>query len=312
MDQENRSSIIKIASITAIIGNSILAGLKIAAGLYAGSLAVLGDGIDSSMDILISIITLVVSAVIAKPADKDHPWGHGRAETVATAILAMILFFAGGQLIMSSIHGLISGTRPEAPGIIALIATIVSIAGKIILSWSQYLFGKKTGSAMLRANAKNMLADVITSAGVLIGLGFSMFFNIGAIDLITAILVGIWVIKNAVSIFLEANTELMDGSADDKSYKILFDAVRTVPEVKHPHRTRMRRIAGAWDIDIDIELNPELSVKEAHDIACKVEKAVKERIGEIYDIVVHIEPTGNVQVEGYGLTEENIDKESAE
>ncbi|MDR2471620.1 MAG: cation diffusion facilitator family transporter, partial [Treponema sp.] len=149
----DRAAIIKIASITALAGNFILAALKIAAGIFAGSLAVLGDGIDSSMDILISVMTLIVSSVIAKPADKNHPWGHGRAETVATALLSMVLFFAGGQLILNSVHRLLAGAAADVPGPAALAATVVSIAGKFLLSWSQYLFGKKAGSAMLRANA---------------------------------------------------------------------------------------------------------------------------------------------------------------
>ena len=309
MDQKNRSSIIKIASVIALIGNFLLAALKIFAGIYADSLAVLGDGIDSSMDILISIMTLIVAVVISKPADKSHPWGHGRAETVATALLAMVLFFAGGQLILNPVQRLITGAQVKAPGAFALIATVISIAGKILLLWSQYLFGKKTSSAMLKANAKNMAADILTSLGVLIGIGFSMFFHIGAIDLITAMLVGVWVIKNAVSIFLEANAELMDGSVADKSYRELFDAIRSVPEAGNPHRTRMRRIAGHWDIDVDIEVNPSLTIHEAHDIANKVEKAVRERIEGIYDIMVHVEPAGNKQHESYGLTEEHLGKE---
>ena len=308
MDEKNRSSIIRIASLIALIGNFLLAALKISAGMYAGSLAVIGDGIDSTMDILIAVMTLIVSAVIAKPADKGHPWGHGRAETIATSLLSMILFFAGGQLILSSVQRLIIGSESEVPGTFAIIATIISIAGKILLAYSQYLFGKKINSAMLKANAKNMTADVITSAGVLTGLIFSIYLDIGAIDLITAILVGCWVIKNAVSIFIKANTELMDGSAGDKYYQLLFDAVRSVPEAGNPHHTRMRCIAGFWDIDMDIEVDPSLTVKEAHEITCKVEKAVKDRLEGIFDIMVHVEPRGNNQIEGFGLSEDRLEK----
>jgi cation diffusion facilitator family transporter len=309
MDQQtNRAALIKAASVTALIGNFILASLKIFTGVFADSLAVLGDGIDSSMDVLISVMTLIVASVIARPADKSHPWGHGRAETVATALLSLILFFAGSQLILNSFYKLITGVKAEVPGKAALIVTCISIVGKILLSWSQYLFGKKAGSEMLKANAKNMAGDVVTSAGVLAGLGFSLLFNIGAIDLITAILVGIWVIKNAVGIFLGANAELMDGTTDDAAYKALFAAVRTVPEAGNPHRTRMRRIAGFWDIDIDIEVDPGLTVREAHEIACKVENAVKDKIDGVFDIMVHVEPTGNEQTEGYGLTEEFFKK----
>jgi cation diffusion facilitator family transporter len=309
----DRSSIIRTASITALIGNLILASVKIATGLAADSLAVLGDGIDSSMDVLIAVMTLVVSSVKAMPADKSHPWGHGRAETVATAILSFVLFFAGAQLILNSALKLFDAlflhtgsAEPKVPEPAALVVTVVSIAGKTLLSWSQYLFGKKAGSAMLKANAKNMAGDVITSAGVLVGLGCALLFKLGVIDLVTAILVGLWILKNSVGIFLSANAELMDGATADESYRELFDAVRSVPEAGNPHRTRMRRIAGFWDIDIDIEVDPALTIAEAHAIACRVEEAVKTRIDGVFDIMVHVEPAGNIQNEGYGLTEEHV------
>ncbi|MDR2019406.1 MAG: cation transporter, partial [Treponema sp.] len=94
-----RVTLIKKAALIALTGNALLAALKIGAGIYADSLAVLGDGIDSSVDVLIALMSLVVAGVISRPADATHPWGHGRAETVGTAILSYILFFAGAQLI---------------------------------------------------------------------------------------------------------------------------------------------------------------------------------------------------------------------
>jgi cation diffusion facilitator family transporter len=308
----NRARIIKTASLTALFGNLALAAAKIVVGLTAGSLAVVGDGIDSSMDVLIAVMTLAVARVIARPADKDHPWGHGRAETVATAILSLVLFFAAAQLMLKSSKQLFDivlfsrAAPPEVPGTAALVVTLVSIAGKSLLSLNQYLLGKKAGSAMLKANAKNMAGDVVTSAGVLAGLVFAVFFNMGAIDLITAILVGIWVIKNAIGIFFSANAELMDGAAADESYREVFDAVHSVHGAGHPHRARMRRIAGFWDIDIDIEVDPALTIAQAHAIASKVEEAIKDRVECIYDIMVHVEPAGNIQNEGYGLSEENV------
>ena len=307
--QEQRAVIIKAASVTALIGNAALAAVKITAGIIAGSLAVIGDGIDSSVDVLIAVMTLVVANIISRPADEDHPWGHGRAETVATAMISFLLFFAGAQLIMSSLRDIIISTEHEVPSLPALIGTIISIAGKLLLAWSQYLMGKKANSAMLKANAKNMTADVILSAGVLAGLGLSMFFNIGLIDSCAAILVGLWVIKSAFSIFMEANNELMDGGYHKKHYKIIFDAVNSVEEAGHPHRVRMRRIAGLWDINIDIEVPPNKTVIEAHWISYKVEMAIKEQIHNVYDIVIHIEPAGNLENEGYGLSEKDFNSE---
>ena len=294
------------ASLTALFGNVTLAAVKIGSGVYAGSMAVIGDGIDSLMDAAIAVMTLIVARIISRPADEDHPWGHGRAETVATSLLSCLLFFAGAQLILNSAKGIIFGVEREVPSMLALVGTIVSIVGKLLLAWSQYLFGKKADSPMLKANAKNMSADVLLSAGVLVGLGLSMFFHIGVIDLWAAGLVGLWVIKSALGIFMEANTELMDGGSDRAYYHALFEAVNSVEEAGKPHRVRMRRIAGLWDIDIDIEVSPNKTVIEAHWIAYKVEKAIKEKVENVYDIMIHVEPAGNVENEGYGLSEETL------
>jgi cation diffusion facilitator family transporter len=304
-----KAALIRTASLAALLGNTLLAALKIGIGLSSGSLAVTGDGIDSSVDVLIAVMALVVARVISLPADQGHPWGHGRAETVATALLSCILFFAGAQLILNSGMDLFLAGPREAPSLSALIVTLVSMAGKSLLALSQYVLGKKAGSPMLRASAKNMSGDVIISAGVLLGLILSRAFNIGAIDSVAAILVGFWVIKAAIGIFMEANAELMDGNSGTESYKPVFEAVHSVAGAGNPHRTRMRRIAGLWDIDIDIEVDPELTVREAHKIASRVEKAIKERVEGVYDIMVHVEPTGDSEGrnnEGYGLCEKEI------
>ncbi|MCL2208560.1 MAG: cation diffusion facilitator family transporter [Treponema sp.] len=309
---QKKAHIIKIASLTALFGNTALAAVKITAGINAGSLAVIGDGIDSSVDVFIAVMSLVVAKIISRPADETHPWGHGRAETIATAILSFLLFFAGAQLIFSSAKDIIFGVEREVPSLPALVVTLVSIAGKLFLAWSLFLFGKKADSAMLKANAKNMSADVLLSVGVLAGLGLSMIFNVGLIDSWAALLVGIWVIKSAIEIFLETNTELMDGGSDKAYYRLLFDAVNSVEEAGRPHRVRMRRIAGLWDIDVDIEVAPNKTVIEAHWIAYKVEEAIKSRIHNVYDIMVHVEPAGNLENEGFGLCETTLEKNEDE
>jgi len=306
MDQ--KSYLIKIAALTALFGNILLAAIKIGTGIYSGSLAVLGDGIDSSVDVVIAVMALIVARIISRPADQSHPWGHGRAETVATALLSFILFFAGAQLVLNSGKEIIFGMGREVPSVGAIVGTLISIFGKLALAWSQYVFGKKADSTMLKANAKNMSADVLLSVGVLAGLGVSMFFNIGIIDSWAAVLVGLWVIKSAISIFIEANAELMDGGSDRAFYKVVFNAVRSVEEAGNPHRVRMRRIAGYWDIDIDIEVSPNKTITEAHYIAYKVEKAIKEKVENVYDIVIHVEPAGNLENEGFGLSEKTMDK----
>ena len=303
----DKTKYIRAAAVIALAGNSALAALKICVGIFSGSEALTADGIDSSADVLISLITLFVVRIISKPADNEHPWGHGRAETVATALLSFVLFFAGAQLIFGSVARMFSGIPQTAPSAEAMGAAIVSIAGKILLAYSQYAFGHRAGSAMIKANAKNMAGDALISLGVLAGLAVSSMTGSGAADTVIASLIGACVIKTAINIFMEANLELMDGSSGTEQYRLVFDAVKSVEGADNPHRTRMRRIAGFWDIDIDIEVSPDITVDNAHAIACRVEREIKARLENVYDIVVHIEPSGDsIEGEGFGLSENGM------
>jgi cation diffusion facilitator family transporter len=300
----DKTKYIRAAALIALAGNAALAALKVCVGIFSGSGALVADGVDSSADVLISLITLFVVRVISKPADREHPWGHGRAETVATALLSFVLFFAGAQLIFNSVARMFSGVSQTVPSIGAMGAAIVSIAGKVLLAYSQYVFGRWADSAMIKANAKNMAGDALISSGVLAGLAVSRVTGSGAADTAIASLIGLCVIKTAINVFMEANLELMDGSAGTEQYRLVFDAVRSVEGAGNPHRTRMRRVAGFWDIDIDIEVNPHITVDNAHAIACRVEHAIKARLDNVYDIVVHVEPSGDsVEGESFGLSE---------
>ena len=304
-----KSHCIKVAGIVALIGNALLALIKITLGSLAGSLAVMGDGIDSSTDVLIAILTLIIGSVIAQPSDKEHPWGHGRAETTATMALAFIIFFAGAQLGIQSIQKLIKGNVASDESLLAIIAALISIGGKSLLALLQYHYGKLANSDIVKANAANMKNDIVMSAAVLIGLGASALFHCPMLDPIIALLVGIWIIKNAVCLFCFINMELMDGNTDSSLYTKLFSAAMSVEGVKNPHSARIRKIASLWDIDLDIEALPTLTLYEAHELSEKVEEAIREAISDVYTITIHIEPEGSdshQRAEEYGLHPEAV------
>lgn len=299
---DNRSALLRRASIIALVGNIILATAKLVVGALAGSLAVLSDGVDSATDVAIAILTLASAAIIDKPGDREHPYGHARAETMATTILAFIVFFAGAQLLLRAAGSLIAGEAAQVPERMAIVVTLVSIAGKLFLAWSQFAIGKKTGSAMLIANGKNMRGDVVTSVSVLVGLALTTILGIPILDRVMALLVSLWIIKNAVEIFLEANTELMDGTSDSGLYGEVFTAVASVTGADNPHRTRLRKLGSRLVVDLDIEVEPSMTVADAHDIALSVEKAIKVKLPEVYDVIIHVEPRGNEEAdERYGL-----------
>jgi cation diffusion facilitator family transporter len=306
MKTTDKTADVRLAAIIAMTGNAILAALKIYAGLASGSSALFGDGVDSSADVLIGIVTLAVVRVISKPADEGHPWGHGRAETVMTAFMSFALFFMGAQVIAGAVSDLISGPDNAVPSALAVVITLVSIAGKIALAGCQYMLGKRAGSAMIKANAKNMAGDVAISLGVLAGLWISSATGSAHADTIIAGLIGCWIIKTAVGIFLEANLELMDGNRDTQPYRVVIEAVNAVEGASNPHRARMRRVAGFWDIDFDIDVDPGCTVTQAHDLACMVEEEIKRRLENVFDIMIHVEPGGEHANESFGLTEEMI------
>jgi len=303
---DSKTRYMRIAATIAIIGNAILAASKITIGFISQSGALIGDGIDSSTDVLISMITLVIVRFLSKPADKKHPWGHRRAETIATAFLSFIIFFAGAQLIINSISNLISGTHTAIPSFFAIGITIFSVIGKLLLAYSQHVLGKRADSAIIKANAKNMAGDVLISMGVLAGFAITYFTGTASADSVVALLIGGWIIKTAVGIFADVNLELMDGNDDIESYRIIVDAVNSVNGASNPHRARMRCISGFWDISFDINVCPDCSVSESHNIASQVEDEIKKRLENIYDIVIHVEPSGDDAVEGFGLSEDEI------
>jgi cation diffusion facilitator family transporter len=294
---------IQVASWVGIIGNSILALLKVSLGLISGSLAVVGDGIDSATDILSFLIIFFATRIMSKAPDKKHPYGHLRAETLATLIIAFIILFAGIQLMFTSIIKLASANRTEIPSLLAIIVTFFSVFSKLFLSIYQFKIAKKTKSSMLNANGRNMLSDIFISLGVLVGLLFTITLKMPLIDPMVAILISIWIVRTAIHIFLEANTELMEGIEDTSIYEEVFTAVKKVKNVSNPHRTRVRKLSNLYLIDIDIEVDGELTVAEGHQLAVKVEKALRQSIDNLYDVAVHVEPVGNIEIgEKYGLS----------
>lgn len=303
---ERVKTIIK-ASWVGIAGNLLLALLKITAGFLANSQAVIGDGIDSLADVAAYLITLITARITQKPPSRKYPYGYSRAETIATKALAFFIFFAGAQLLYNNAKNLILDVSREMPTVLAIYVTFFSVVGKLLLSWWQFNVGKRTKSAMLLANAKNMRADIVLSIAVLIGVVISVYFNIPMVDTIIAVCVSIWILKIGYGIFMESNTELMEGVEDMSIYQLVFEAADAVPGAHNPHRARIRKMSNLYLIDLDIEVEGQLSVAESHRIGSRVEKEIKNRISNVYDIMIHVEPKGNVEHnERYGLTKEDV------
>lgn len=304
---QERLQVLIRASWAGIIGNLALSAIKISAGLLSGSLAVVGDGIDSLSDVVTSMVTLYAAKAGAAPPDPEHPWGHGRVETIATKTLSLIIVMAGLQLLTMTLRKLTGGDSAEVPGRIALIASGISIIGKTGLAIYKNHARRITGSRMMQADAINMRNDILLSFAVLGGVLFTRILNLPLIDVLAGLCVSFWIIVSGVRIFLNTNTELMDSVDDKEVYRHVFDAVEAVEGVSNPHRVRIRGLNSLHVIELDVEVNGSLTVSEAHNLACKLELEIRTRIKKVYDIMVHVEPAGVADHgEGYGLVPEDL------
>jgi len=299
------------ASWYAIVGNGALAALKLTVGFLSGSYAVIADGIDSTTDIASSLVVLLAARIISRPPNVKFPYGYKKADAVATKVLSFVIFFAGAQLGYSTIRILLEGSTMDTPSLLAIWVTIISIFGKLGLTLVLYRTGKNVESPMLIANAKNMRNDILISFSVLASLLFTILLQEPLIDRIIALAISAFIMYQAFKIFMKTNIDLMDGIDNIDVYARLFDAVNSVTGAHNPHRVRARKIGSHYMVNLDIEVDPDLSVKEAHDIARNVEKSIKSKLKNIYDIMVHVEPLGNLEEnEKYGIQESDIQHKS--
>ncbi len=295
------------ASWVGIIVNLLLAITKVSLGFIADSQAVIGDGIDSLSDVATYTITLFTARIASKPPNVHFPYGYSRAETIAAKLLSFFILFAGAQLLFGNALQLIEGDKREVPGMLAIYVTVFSILAKLLLSVWQFRMGKKTASRMLTANAENMRADIILSASVLLGVGATLYFQKPVIDTILAIVVSLWILRVGFKIFMESNTELMEGAEDVSVYEQVFRAADSVDGAYNPHRARIRRMSSFYLIDLDIEVDGSMTVAESHKIGVAVENEIKARLDNVYDIMIHIEPKGNVEEdEKFGLSPDQL------
>ncbi|NQT77433.1 MAG: cation transporter [Bacteroidetes bacterium] len=295
------------ASWVSIAGNAILSVLKITVGLISGSMAVVADGVDSASDILTSVIVLITGHIMSRPPDIRYPYGYERADTIASKAVSFVIFFAGAQLAISTVTRLIEGGNTEVPSMFAIWVILASIFGKAFLALYQFRIGKKTGSDMLIANARNMQSDVLISVAVLIGLVFTFIFELAVIDIITALAVSVWIMYTGVRIFFQTNRDLMDGMGDQEMYKKVFKLITSIKGVYNPHRARIRKTGSKFIVDIDIEVDGSKTVVEAHDISREVEMRIKNGIENVYDVIVHVEPYGNVEKdEKFGVSNRDV------
>jgi len=276
--------------------NLILTSIKLIAGIMGNSTAMIADAIHSLSDFTTDIVILISFRIVKKPPDKDHNYGHGKFETLATTIIGIALFIVGLGILYSSIKNIYSATllktNLESPGIIALITALLSMITKEILFRITLKTGEEIKSSALIANSWHHRSDALSSIGTFIGIGGAILLgdNWRVLDPIAAIVVSIFIIKTAYDISIGSIKELLEESLDDSTNKNILEIIKKIDKVKSPHELKTRRLGNKIIIDIHINVEDTLNIVEAHKINDEIERQIKEVYGDNTIINIHTEP----------------------
>lgn len=275
--------------------NAVLIVLKFIAGIVGKSSAMVADAVHSLSDFVSDVIVLVFVRIAGKPKDKGHDYGHGKFETLATAIIGILLIVAGIGLMINGIYAVvrsINGEALERPTMLALIVAIVSIVSKEWLYRYTIRTGKKIDSQAVIANAWHHRSDAVSSLGTLIGISGAMFLGEKwrILDPIAAIIVSILIIKSGYDIVKPCISELLEASLPESKEKEISDLVLSVPGIKFIHNLRTRRIGNGIAVDLHAKMDGNLSLSEAHEKATAAENAIRKAFGDNSIINIHMEP----------------------
>lgn len=292
--EERERRIQKVTLIGSLV-NLLLSAGKIAAGVLGRSAAMITDGIHSLSDLLSDIVVLVFVRISSKKIDHDHEYGHGKFETLATLIVSMLLLVVGAVFLASgvkSILAVISGEILPKPGYVALIAAIVSIVLKEWLYRYTVAEGRKVDSPVMIANAWHHRSDAFSSVASLLGIGGAIILGEKwtLLDPLVSCAISIAIIVVAVKMAGPSLNELLDGSLPKSMEDDILRLASEVAGVRNVHNLKTRRNGSSVIIDAHVVVDPEMHVRQAHQISTSVERALKSRFGASTQISIHIEP----------------------
>jgi cation diffusion facilitator family transporter len=271
-----------------------LFALKVLVGVLTGSISVWAQAADSSLDIFAVVITFLTVGYSSKPADQEHPFGHGKAEAVSAGIQAVLLLGASAAIAYSAIQRIIHGaTVVYAPAGVAVM--LVSMLASIFLSQHLFKVARASGSTALEANANNIRADVYSTGAVLIGLAIvSIWNNLAIVDPILALLVVAMILRATYRVGRMAFSELVDEKLPEEEETLIKAAIieHFGGEVVSFHKLRTRKAGRQRYIDLHLVMPGKVTLEEAHDMCDHLEKDIKKQF-HLTDVTIHTEPCDN-------------------
>ncbi len=277
-------------SMVSIIGNAVLSLLKFLAGVIAHSGAMVSDAVHSASDVFSSIIVIIGVKLSTREADKEHPYGHERFECVAAIVLAVVLLVTGLLIGRSALEQIIKGdfSGTEAPGILALVAAVISILSKEAMYWYTRYYAKKLDSGALMANAWHHRSDALSSVGALIGIVFArMGYRI--VEPIASLIICLLILKATYDIFKDAISKMVD-SGDEELEQEIRALAQKQKDVQGVDLIHTRVFGNRIYVDIEICADGRMTLEESHNVAERVHDVIESSFPKVKHIMVHVNP----------------------
>ncbi len=281
---------VKVSMVTIIV-NVILSLLKLLAGIIGKSMVMISDSIHSLSDVFSSVIVIIGVRVSKREEDQEHQYGHDRMECLASLALGAILFVTGVLLIYEGIRKIYTGENISTPGMIALIAAVISIVTKEWMYWYTKLSADKINSDALRADAWHHRSDALSSVGSLIGVAGAML-GVKILDPIMAGVIGLIIIKVACDVVKEAVNKMVDKACDDTIVDEMKVLVLSIDGVEGLDMIKTRMFGTKIYVDIEISADGELLLRESHEIAEAVHDSIEKQFPDVKHCTVHVNPKG--------------------
>ena len=269
--------------------NILLSVFKVLAGWLGSSHALIADGIHSLSDLATDVVVLVAAKHGAKDADDEHPYGHGRIETLATVALGIVLILVAFGIGYDAIRRLFAPEQLLLPGMLALSAAVISVLVKEGLYHYTAIVARKLRSNLLRANAWHHRSDAVSSIVVVVGVIGSMA-GLGYLDAVASVVVAVMVAKIGWDLSWQSAHELIDRGLEQDDVEVIRNKIMAVDGVRAMHDLRTRRMGGNAFVDVDVLVDPSITVSEGHRIGEEVLKRLNQDIDEVTDVTVHIDP----------------------
>lgn len=266
-----------------------LISLKAASAWFTGSVSILAQTTDSLLDLIAGIVTFLAIRMAAKPADKEHPYGHGKWEDIAGMVQGILIMTAGGLLIYAAISRILAGTAIELTEV-GMGVMAISIITSMLLSRHLFRVARITSSVALEANARNIRADVYSASAVLVGLLIVRLTNLSYVDSIVAIGVAAYIFRLGYKALSTPLSGLVDARLSPEQEAVIKECLEVYSEhVAGFHQLRTRRSGSQRYVDLHLVLNKAISLEQAHKICDQFEAEIKSRLGET-SITIHLEP----------------------